>query len=712
MAYDESKTFQEMTNSAFGSSLNRREFLARTGGGLLILFTLGDTLEAMQRRTLPDDFNAFLRIGEDGRVQCLTGKIEMGQGVVTSLGMMLADELDVDLDNVEMVMGDTDVCPWDAGTWGSLSTRAFGPSLRAAGAEGRQALKELASAHLAIPVDRIATKSGIAYDMQNHSRTVSYAELAKGKRIARTASGKVPLKKPSEFRIMGTSVARRDAGEKVTGEARYAGDIQFPGMLYAKILRGPALNSKLASVDLSAAQAVEGIQVVRDGDFIALLHEYPDIAEDALKRVKATWDTPPTTLDEKTIFDHLLKSASGGTASESNGDLKAGMEASAQVFEHIYYNDYVAHAPIEPHTSVANIEEGRVTIWAATQSPFGTQRDVARELGIDEKDVHVLTPFVGGGFGGKGAGKQSVEAAKIAKLSGKPVQVAWTRKEEFQYDTFRPAAIMQVKSGLDAQNNIVLWDYTVFYAGQRGSDSTYDIPNMQVTARPRGWTSDAHPIATGAWRAPGANSNAFARESQIDIMAAKAEIDPFDFRMRHLSNDRLKRVMKTAANKFGYTPAKAPSGRGIGMAIGADAGTWVASFAEVEVDKQTGAVKVKRVTCVQDMGLSVNPRGATIQMEGCIMMGLGYALTEGIRFKGPQVLNENFDTYELPKFSWMPKIETEIIPNMEEAPQGGGEPAIILMGAIIANAIFDATGARCFSMPMTPERILKALKDT
>jgi len=195
-------------------------------------------------------------------------------------------------------------------------------------------------------------------------------------------------------------------------------------------------------------------------------------------------------------------------------------------------------------------------------------------------------------------------------------------------------------------------------------------------------------------------------------MAAQAEIEPFDFRMGHLSNGRLKRVMKTAANKFGYTPAKAPSGRGIGMAIGADAGTWVASFAEVEVDKQTGAVKVKRVTCVQDMGLSVNPRGATIQMEGCIMMGLGYALTEGIRFKGPQVLNENFDTYELPKFSWMPKIETEIIPNMEEAPQGGGEPAIILMGAIIANAIFDATGARCFSMPMTPERILKALKDT
>jgi len=710
MAYDESKIFREMAESIFGSPINRREFLARSGGGILILFSLGDTLEAMQRRSLPDDFNAFLRIGQDGRVQCLTGKIEMGQGVVTSLGMMLADELDVELEKVDMVMGDTDVCPWDAGTWGSLSTRAFGPSLRAAGAEGRQALKELASAQLGIPIDRIATANGIAYDKQNRSRKVSYAELAKGKRIERKASGKVPLKKPSEFRIMGTSVPRRDSEEKVTGQARYAGDIQIPGMLYARILRGPALDSKLVSVDLSAAQAVEGIQVVREGDFIALLHEYPDVAEDALKRVDATWETPPTSLNEETIFDHLLKSAGEGTATESKGDLNEGETASAQLFDHTYYNHYVAHAPMEPHTSVARIEEGRVTIWAATQSPFGTQRDVARELGIDEKNVHVLTPFVGGGFGGKGVGRQSVEAARIAKLSGKPVQVAWTRKEEFQYDTFRPAALMQVKSGLDAKNNIVLWDYTVFYAGQRGSDSTYDIPNMQVTARPRGWTSDAHPVATGAWRAPGANSNAFARESQIDIMAAKAGIDPFEFRMKHLSNEKLKRVMTSAADKFGYTPAKAPSGRGIGMAIGADAGTWVASFAEVDVDKKTGGVKVKRVVCAQDMGLCVNPRGATIQMEGCIMMGLGYALSEEIRFKGGQVLNENFDTYELPRFSWMPKIETEIIPNMDEAPQGGGEPAIILMGAIIGNAIFDATGARCFFMPLTPERVLEALK--
>jgi CO/xanthine dehydrogenase Mo-binding subunit len=329
---------------------------------------------------------------------------------------------------------------------------------------------------------------------------------------------------------------------------------------------------------------------------------------------------------------------------------------------------------------------------------------------MDEKNVRVITPYVGGGFGGKGVGTQSVEVARIAKLAGRPVQLAWTRKEEFAYDTFRPAAVMKVRSGLDAKGSMNLWDYTVYYAGRRGSESTYDVPHMRVLSSPSG-RSSAHPLRTGAWRAPGANNNAFARESQIDMTAAKAGLDPFEFRMKHLSNEKLKRVLKKAADAFGYTPAKGPSGRGIGMAIGFDAGTWVASFAQARVDRKTGQIRIERVVCAQDMGLCVNPRGATIQMEGCIMMGLGYALTEGVRFKGGQVLDENFDTYQLPRFSWMPKIETHIIPNQDEDPQGGGEPAIILMGAIVANALYDATGARCLYMPMTPERVLEALKE-
>ena len=695
------------------SSLDRREFLKRAGGGIFILFTIGDLEWEFQERQgrLPTDFNAFLKIGEDGRVSCLTGKIEMGQGVVTSLGMMLADELDVSLESVDMVMGDTDICPWDMGTFGSLSTRAFGPSLRAAGAEARMVLKELASERLKVPAVNLVTDNGVVYDPSNKRNNISYAELAKGKKIERHASGKAPVKKPSEFKIMGKSVKRRDSAEKVTGRARFTGDIQPPGMLYGKILRPPAHSAKLVSVDVSEAEKVEGVRVIRDGDFIAILHKYPDVAESALSKVKAVFDSPKSDLNEETIFEHLLKVAVPGQASQSGGNLEQGASDSATVFEETYLNDYVAHAPMEPHTAVVKIDGDKATVWASTQTPFRAKDEVAGELGIKAENVHVITPYVGGGFGGKSANRQVVEAARLAKLSGQPVQVAWTRREEFFYDTFRPAALVKIKSGITQKGMISLWDYHVYFAGQRGSEHFYDIPNHQTVAHGRGWTGSAgtHPFATGPWRAPSNNTNTFARESHIDIMAAKAGVDPVEFRLKHLKDEKMRRVLMTAAEKFGWKPGKGPSGRGWGVACGIDAGTWVAACAEVEADKKSGKVKVKRVVCAQDMGLVVNPEGATLQMEGCIMMGLGYALTEGLRFSGGEILDVNFDTYQLPRFSWLPIIETHIIDNQESDPQGGGEPAIVVMGAVIANAIYDATGVRMFRLPMTEERIKKAV---
>jgi CO/xanthine dehydrogenase Mo-binding subunit len=258
---------------------------------------------------------------------------------------------------------------------------------------------------------------------------------------------------------------------------------------------------------------------------------------------------------------------------------------------------------------------------------------------------------------------------------------------------------------------MALWDYHVYFAGDRGSQQFYEIPNHSTAVHGSGWRGipGSHPFATGAWRAPGNNTNTFARESQVDIMAAKAGIDPLSFRLQHLRDDKMRRVLTTVAQKFGWTAAISPSGRGIGLACGTDAGTYVATMAEVEVDKQTGRVQVKRVVCAQDMGLAINPQGATIQMEGCITMGLGYALKEDIHFNGGDILDRNFDTYEVPRFSWLPEIETVIIEDNNAAPQGGGEPAIIVMGAVIANAIYDAVGARVFHLPMTPERVKVAI---
>jgi len=694
--------------------LNRREFLKSLGGGIIIFFCIGDpaVLQAQRRgRGYPEDFNAYLRIGADGRVTCFTGKVELGQGVVTSLAQMLADELDVALESVDMVMGDTSVCPWDSGTFGSMSTRFFGPALRAAAAEARVVLIELAAEHLGVPADHLATKDGVVFDKNQKEKQVAYGQLAKGKIIERHLKEKPALKTVSEFNVMGKPILRRDALEKATGKAKYAGDIRLPDMLYAKILRPPAHGAKLVSLDTSAAEKIEGVQLVRDGDLIAVLAKNPDEAEDALEQFKARFDVPKAEVDDENIFEHLVNNAPKRNVVDSGGDIKSGEKLADITVEQTYLNSYVAHAPIETHTAIASIEGDKATVWASTQTPFSLKDQVAKVLGFASENVRIITPFVGGGFGGKTQNSQAIEAARLAKLTGKPVQVAWSRAEEFFYDTFRPAAVVKIRSGLTKSGKIIFWDYGVYFAGSRGSQQFYDIPH-HVTATfgdsGRGEGSP-HPFATGPWRAPANNTNTFARESQIDIMASKAGMDPVEFRLKNLKDERMLRTLKAAAEKFGWTASKLPSGRGKSCACGIDSGTYVAHIAEVEVDRNTGRVQVKRVVCAQDMGVVINPEGAKLQMEGCITMGLGYALSEEVHFKGGRVLDLNFSTYELPHFSWVPKIETVLVKADEITPQGGGEPAIICMGAVIANAIYDAAEARLFQLPMTPQRLKEAL---
>jgi CO/xanthine dehydrogenase Mo-binding subunit len=329
------------------------------------------------------------------------------------------------------------------------------------------------------------------------------------------------------------------------------------------------------------------------------------------------------------------------------------------------------------------------------------------------QNVRVITPYVGGGFGGKSASQQAIEAARLAKITGRPVQVVMDRAEEFFYDSFRPAAVVKIRSGTAADGKLVLWDFQVWGAGDREARPFYDIPH-QRTRSAGGWMGGnppgMHPFAVGPWRAPSVNTNTFARESHIDILANKAGRDPLEFRLSHLSDKRMRRVLEAAAKQFGWKPARTPSGRGVGVACGIYSGTYVATMAEVAVDKGAGAVQVKRVVCAQDQGVTVNPDGSRQQMEGSITMGLGYALTEEVHFKGGEVLERNFDTYRIPRFSWLPKIETILIDNPEVPASGCGEPPIINMGAVIANAIYDAVGARLLQLPMTPERIKEALK--
>ena len=694
------------------ADINRRDFLKRLGAGVTVAVALSDfkSLGAtmVQQRSLPTDWNAFVRIAEDGTVFCYTGKIEMGQGVITSLAQMLAEELDVDLNSVQMVMGDTVLCPYDAGTWGSLTTRFFGPPLRAAAAEARSVLLKMASEKLTIPVDHLMVEDGVVYDKRDRDKKVSYADLTQGKQILRSLTEKPPLKKPSEFKIIGTSVLSSDSRQKVTGEAKYAGDIRLPGMMYAAILRPPVHGAKMLSVDTVPAEAIEGVELVRDGDFIAVLHSFPEMAMTAVRLINAEWDIPEARFDDKTIFDHLVKAGTDRRIMQEQGDKERGREAAKEIIETEFRDCYVAHAPIETHTATAVMEGDTMVIWGSTQTPFGSQAQVARALNMDLEKVHVKEVFIGGGFGGKATTPQIIEAARIAKLSGKPVQLIWSRDEEFFYDTFHSAAVIKVTSGFDNDGKITMYDSDIYFAGGRAAEIFYDIPHHRVSVLSG---RDAHAFATGPWRAPGAHTNVFARECQIDIMAHKAGIDPYEFRLRNTTNHRVVRPMKAAAEKFGWTEAALPAGRGKGMAVGYDSGTYVAMMGEIEIDEKTGRVRVLRVVTAQDMGLVINPHGAIMQVEGCINMGMGYTFSEEMLFNGGDILVKNFDTYETTKFSMTPpELETVLLDLPDEPSQGGGEPAIITVGAVVANAIFDACGARMLRLPMTPERVLEAIQ--
>ena len=691
-------------------SVSRRGFLQGLGGGIVILFAVGDMSRGWGSTGGGPGFNAYLHIGEDGRVTCYTSRVEQGQGIMTSLAQSLADELDVSLESVEMVMSDTARCPNDGATWGSTTTPTFGPILRAAGAEARAVLIELAALRLNVPKDQLAVRDGVVFDKNQESRKVTYAELTEGRTIERHLQTSAKIKTVGQYNLIGKPVNRLDAVEKVTGQAMYTGDFRVPGMVHARVLRPPSHGARLKSLDSSAVDGHDGYQVVRDGELVAVLHEYPDQAENALSKLEADYDIPEPRFDDKTVFDYFMNNAGQGNVDSKAGNVQTGGRFPVEVVEETYLNGYVAHASMETHTALAQFEGDNLTVWASSQTPYLHASEIARELGMPAEKVRVIVPFVGGGFGGKIDNGQAIQAAKLARKAGKPVLLVWTREDEFFYDTFRPAAAIKIKSSLDASGKIVMWDYAIHGMGGRGAQLFYDIPNNRITRYSRLRNGEQpHLLKTGAWRGPDNNTNSFARESHIDLMAARAGIDPLDFRLRNIKDQKFHAVLNAGAERFGWTPAEGPSGRGYGVACGYDVGVPVALFAEVTVDESTGAIQVKRVVCSQNLGLVINPEGVALQTEGCISMGLGYALTEEVHFTGGVVQDLGFGSYELPRFSWVPQIETVLIEADDQPSRGAGEPAIICMGGVLANAVYDAIGARLTQIPMTPERVLQAL---
>uniref|UniRef100_UPI0035625037 xanthine dehydrogenase family protein molybdopterin-binding subunit n=1 Tax=Lutibacter sp. TaxID=1925666 RepID=UPI0035625037 len=427
---------------------NRRKFLKTLGKGIIVIFSLSELslLQGWSQNSASEkelDFNAYIHIKEDGRVNCYTGKIEMGQGIITSLAQVVAEELEVSINMVDMIMGDTELCPYDAGTWGSLTTRFADPVIRAAAAEAREILLKLASEHFNEPIENLVLTNGIISIANDETNTVSYATLTKGKKIVETLKNKPSIKKAEDFKIIGKPVISTDAIAKVTGKALYSADIKLPGMLYANVIRPEVFGSKKVSTNTSELNLFEGVIFIEEGDLVAVLHSDPEIANKAAKKVKIQWDVPDAKADTDSIFSYIKNTIKDGKIFEEKGNLEVGKKESSQVIEAEYYDGYKAHAPMETHSATCYFEEDKLIIWASTQTPFGLREQLANELKIPLEKVHVKQIFLGGGFGGKIYNQQAIEAAKIAKICGKPIQLVWSRKEEFLYDRFRPAALVK-----------------------------------------------------------------------------------------------------------------------------------------------------------------------------------------------------------------------------------------------------------------------------
>ena len=643
----------------------------------------------------------WLRLRPDGSVTAYAGKVEYGQGIRSGLAMEVADELRLPLEAIEVVLGDTDMVPWDMGTFGSQSTARVGLQLRKAAATARHVLLELAADRLDLPAGDLVCSDGRVASQNDPQHSVTYADLLMDQKLNRELMEDVELTPQSKFTVMGKDTLRVDATDRVTGKAKYSQDIVVENMLYASVLRRPSVDARLADVDTTAAEHMPGVaQVVRDNHLIAVLAETDEQAALAGSVLQAQWEEQEERSTQLDLPALLKSSGSEPFTVQESGSLDDGFREADAVLEATYYIPYVSISPMEPRAAVAVWEDGRLTVWAGTQRPFGLRTELAGRFEIDEENVRVIAPEIGGGFGSKSLYAVAHEAARLARAVGKPVRVAYTRTEEMQWGTVRPAALIEVKSGFKSDGTLVAWRFDAYHAtndrpfiGRRGSDTPYTVPNVQVTTY-----SSQSPLRVGSYRSLGGAVNHFAREVHMDEIAEAVGIDPVELRLRNLSEPRFRRVLETAAGRFGWSASKPPSRRGVGVAIGLDVGSYVATC--VDLDIRGKEVRVNRVVASLDCGLTVNPEGARNQTEGGIVMGMGTALYEAVDFQAGTLLTSSFARYRVPRINNAPEIETLLVGDPETPSTGAGEPGIVPIAPAISNAVFDLTGERHRELPI------------
>ena len=701
----EVERYELFEESSYNFGFDRRQFMKVFGGGIALIVPLCN-LMAQQRqgeagrggfdRELPKEIGAWIHIDQDGSITVYTGKVEMGQNIRTSLTQAVADELHVPTSMIRLVMGDTDLTPFDAGTFGSRTTPTMAPQLRKAAVATRETMIALAAQQWKVEPSavRIVDARFVNHDT---SKSLTFADIAKGLKLVKTIPADMKTTPAKDWTIAGTSVPKVDGRDFVTGKHKYASDLKREGMLFGKVVRPSSFNATLASSD-TAKESIEGAQVVKDGDFIGVAAADQQTSARAASTITAQWKAPdqPGNAD---LFDYLRKNANASDGSgRPVGSVAEGLAAADKKLEQTYTVAYIAHAPLEPRAAVAEWVDNKLTVWTGTQRPFGVRGELAEAFHIPEDRVRVLVPDTGSGYGGKHTGECAIEAARLALATKKAVKVVWSREEEFTWAYFRPAGVIDIKSGVKNDGKITAWEFHNYNSGPSGINGNYDIANQNVQ-----FHTSKSPLRQGSYRGLAATANHFARETHIDELAVLVNMDPLDFRLKNLKDERMRAVIDAAAVRFGWANRKSVAGRGSGIACGFEKGGYVATCAEVSVARGTGNVKIERVVVSFECGAIVNPKHLENQVEGAVVMGIGGALFEWIEFANGKIINGRFSRYRVPRFSDVPDIEVVLLDRKDLPSAGAGETPIMGLAPALGNAIFAVTKTRLRSLPLAPK---------
>ncbi len=730
----------------------RREFIKGTGV-LIVGFGLAEPMRAALGQPAPagktvatDEVDAFLSIARDGGVSVFTGKVDLGTGIRVALRQMAAEELDVPVDRINLVEGDTALTPDQGPTWGSLSVQVGGVQIRQAAATARKALVDLAAARLGVSSGELEVKFGIVRVRADMTKSASYAELIGDQEFHLKLDKNAPLKKPAEYTVVGKSLPRPDVPAKVTGEHTYMHDFRVPGMLHARVVRPPALGAQLTGVDESSIGSIKGLtRVVRLGNFLAVVAETEWAAIKAAERLKSSWSAWEGLPEMDKLYQVVRATPVAKDEITVNvGDPKSALASAAKTLAATYEFAIHTHGSIGPSCAVADVRDGSATIWSASQAPHWLRRELSAMLGIPVALIRVHYLDGAGCYGRNGHEDAAADAALLSREVGRPVRVQWMRHDEHGWDPKGPPTLVELKGGLDAGGSIVAWQSEFWIpklsaitdgvpliaatlAGLprkeainpgnifQNSAPSYPFPNAHALVH----RLETTPFRPSWIRTPGRMQNTYANEAFMDELAAAAGADPVEFRLRHLKDPRGVEVLKAAATAAKWetraSPRKAAAkaaiaaGRGVTYVKYENVRTYVAAVAEVVVERRSGAIRVMRVVVAHDCGLVINPDGVRAQIEGNVIQTVSRTLKEELKWDRSRVTSVDWKSYPILTFPEVPEVVSVLINRPDQPPWGAGEPAAAVVPSAISNAVFDAIGVRLRTIPYTPERVRAAI---